>query len=139
MKVYIASGWFTPHQELARLEIKETLEEAGIDHFSPKDDNLAGEVDHPLALTCVFDTNVDEIEHCDLMIASTIGKDMGTLFECGVAYKAGIPIVYYAPGLKGNFNLMLAQSAHAVATSRTDLEIMALGRFPQRDYVGRIE
>ena len=42
-KCYIASGWFSP-EWLEELEnIKTTLDNLGLDYFSPKDENLCDE------------------------------------------------------------------------------------------------
>ena len=139
MRVYLASGWFSAEQESARLEIKEVLEEVGISFFSPKDDNLAGEDAPVTELDKVVHNNITEINNCDYMVASTIGKDMGTLFETGYAYAREVPIIFYAPGLEGNFNLMLARTGHAVATNREDLLKMAQRGFPRLRWQGLIE
>lgn len=133
--VYLASGWFTPAQEKARLEMLNTISK---DHFvfSPKDDNLGTEDSD---FSSIFQANIREIENCDIMVASTIDKDMGTLFECGVAYAKGIPIVYYAPGLSGPFNLMLAESAVSVCTTQPSLHVASQLDFPAKQYSGEIE
>ncbi len=139
MRVYIASGWFTPNQESTRIDIINLLSLYEIDFYSPKDDGLALEDDSIEDLKEIFKENLREIEDSDYIIASTIDKDMGTLFECGYAYSKGIPIIYYAPGLKGPFNLMLAQSSHNVAISIGELEDIIRDRFPKGLFDGRIE
>lgn len=113
MKAYVASGWFTPTQEKVRKEIIEIVKNVNMHIYSPKDDLLyvRGRTD-PQA---VFKENLDQIQSCDVVIASTEGKDMGTLFECGYAYSINKPIIYYWKG-KGKFNLMLSQSAHYVVS-----------------------
>lgn len=58
----------------------------------------------------------------DIAIMSTQGKDFKCLFLAGYAYALGIPIVYFCPGLTGNFNLMLSGSAACVATTEAELE-----------------
>jgi len=78
------------------------------------------------------------IDECDIVIASTEGKDMGTLFECGYAFAKNKPVVYYAPNIH-KFNLMLAKSARAVALTPDSLFRMAKNDFPAVDYVGGIE
>lgn len=118
MKVYIASGWFTPDQEAARLQILRACKAADIVVYSPKDDMLYGNTEH--SSTEVFTENLIQIRKCDAMIASTVGKDMGTVFECGYAYSHKIPIIYFHRSIKP-FNLMLAESAAYVAKSFIDL------------------
>jgi nucleoside 2-deoxyribosyltransferase len=62
----------------------------------------------------VFAENINQIKNCDVLVASTVGKDMGTLFECGAAYILGKPIIYFWES-EGPLNLMLAGSAAYVA------------------------
>ena len=136
MKIYLASGWFTPAQEEARQDMLEVLESTQHEVFSPKEDNLWQPGDNP---EHIFKANLREIENADIVVASTIDKDMGTIFECGYAYAKGIPVVYYAPGLEGDFNLMLALSSRDVAKTRPALHAIAQYNFPKRDYLGGIE
>jgi nucleoside 2-deoxyribosyltransferase len=139
MKVYVASGWFTPEQEKARKEILRALNKFQVEFYSPKEDCLAKPDDGGDVLQSIFKENVDQIRESDYIVASTVGKDMGTLFECGYAHALEVPIIYYAPGLEGNFNLMLARSAHNVATSVEELEYIIEGNFPYKEYKGVIE
>lgn len=79
----------------------------------------------------------------DIAIIGTEGKDFKCLFLAGYAYALGIPIVYFCPGLKGNFNLMLSGSAACVATTEAELEghLIAL-RFDLnyvKPYLGTVE
>ena len=121
-KVYLASGWFTPTQRERRDKVLEILEFAGHDVYSPERDALieadATEEERQSGIQC----NIDEISKCDFMVCITNEKDMGTIFEAGVSYEKHVPIVYFAEGLDGPFNLMLAQSASVVTTSYEQLE-----------------
>ncbi len=130
--VYIAAGWFNDEQYKALEEIKLVL--SGWKHFSPKDDTNPEE-----GWDKVFSDNMTNLNMCSLVVASTVGKDMGTLFECGYAHAIGKKIVYYAPGLEGDFNLMLAKSAHRVCTSFKELEQAAIEGFDYKEYIGEIE
>lgn len=144
MKVYLASGWFTPKA----LEEVENLE------------NLLGELDLNVAsprkiFICppnapldvqkdTFKGNVEHIHTADFVLCNTRDKDMGTIFEAGVAYNAGTPIVYFAQGLTGNFNLMLAQSGVKVTTSYEELRdylerCIKAGKVLFEPYYGNIE
>ena len=119
MKAYVASGWFSPEQEESRLDIINALTEAGIEMYSPKDDNMHKDgVTNPKE---VYFENLQNIENADFIVASTEGKDMGTIFECGLAAGWDIPIVYYWKGGTGAFNLMLSQSGIAVHTDFNSL------------------
>jgi nucleoside 2-deoxyribosyltransferase len=141
MKCYLASGWWSELQEAARQVILTELKKAKIDVYSPKDDGLFKEGMDPEE---IFQENLKQINQCDFIIASTEGKDMGTLFEAGYAYAVKKPIVYFWHNGYGKFNLMLSQSAHAVTTSSGGLfeilkRIKSSGIVPVITYKGDIE
>ena len=54
-----------------------------------------------------------------------------------------MPIIYYAEGLTGNFNLMLSRSGRAVATNIEELKEHVTGIMEdltyEKEYVGFIE
>jgi len=119
---YIASGWFNPQQENDLENIKAVLSFLKILYFSPKDECIAAPNSDSKWKEKVFSGNINAIKKSKFIIANTRDKDMGTVFECGIAYAFNIPIIYYCEGLKGDFNLMLSQSGIAVATSTEELE-----------------
>lgn len=119
MKAYLASGWFTEEQEQARLEVLAALKDAGIDVYSPKEDLLY--VPGQTEAHEVFSENIMQLSSADLVVASTEGKDMGTIFECGAAFVLNVPIVYYYKA-GGKFNLMLSESAIAVFSDQNKLK-----------------
>jgi len=121
MTCYIASGWFNMSQTQDLENIKETLSSCGVEYFSPKDECKLGPHASSKNRKRVFTANLDAIENSQFIIVNTRDKDMGTIFEAGYAYKCGVPIIYFCEGLVGNFNLMLAESGLAVATSRWEL------------------
>ena len=137
MKIYIASGFFNEDQETIRQEMLTTCTELWHDVYSPKEDFLY--VPGITSPEEVFMENLTQISKCDVVLASTEGKDMGTVWECGYAYARGIPIVYYYPH-PGLFNLMLAQSARAVIKSTEELhQYLVDGTLKHIPYVGDIE
>jgi len=117
MKCYLASGWFNEKQFADVQNIKQKLTEANIDFYSPMDEIICPKNANTEEQESVFRENVKHIKEADFMVANTRDKDMGTIFECGVAFECNKPIVYYCEGLKGNFNLMLSRSGSCVATS----------------------
>lgn len=140
---YLASGWFNEQQEFARKDILEALNEVGAKYFSPKDEIVCPMNANEEMKKNVYNGNVLAIKESFFMVASTVGKDMGTIHETGVASILEIPIIYYCPGLKGPFNLMLAETAVAVATDIQTLkkhikEIME-NKFYKEKYTGDIE
>ncbi len=144
LKAYIASGWFSDKQETSRLIILRTLQEAGFLYYSPKDE-LSYTVKKDNAQE-VFDQNIKELQNCDFVVASTIDKDMGTLFECGCAHVLYKPVIYLWRE-KGPMNLMLERSAFAVAESKIALTEILLRirenplmfKHPKEMWTGEIE
>ncbi len=121
--VYLASGWFNPQQEAARQDILEVLNKFKISYFSPKDEVEikpdASQEDRKRA----FEADTEIIRDCDFVIASTVGKDMGTLMEMGMSYAWNTPFIVYFPNDQHlPVNLMIAESAYAVAQSKEELE-----------------
>jgi len=119
MKAYCASGWFSPAQEQSRLDVISAILESGMTVYSPKDDMLYAPGEQ--APSDVFLENCRQIEDSDLVVVSTEGKDLGTIFEAGFAHAINVPIVYYWKGGTGKFNLMLAESGTATFTNKDEL------------------
>lgn len=118
LKVYLASGWFTPEQEEARLMIKLLLEDLEIIHYSPKDDNLYDpESGDPYI--AVYANDIYQINKADIVVASLVDLDPGTIFECGVAAKE-TPVIMYC-NITTKTNLMLAGGAYSYVTSEEQL------------------
>ncbi len=117
---YIASGFFTP-QQIEEVEfIKKELDKRGLTYFSPKDDSAVEDINNPENRKKVFKLNEDAIATSRRMIVNTNNKDMGTLFEAGVAYALGMEIIYvcFQLGEDGQLNLMLSESGVAACTTR---------------------
>ena len=122
---YLASGWFNEPQEQARQDILKVLEDNEISYFSPKDEvPLTFNATHE-ERKAAFDADTQINKHCDFVIASTVGKDMGTLMEMGMAYAWSTPYIVYFPAPKGTpCNVMIAESAFAVAQSVEELDTL---------------
>ena len=142
-KCYIASGWFNEKQARDLATIKEVLDFNDVRYFSPKDECLAKPSEGLKSQKKIFKGNIDAIKKARFIIANTRDKDMGTIFECGVAYSFNVPIIYYCEGLEGNFNLMLSQSGCSVAASPNILDEHIKGimksRKYKKEYKGTIE
>ena len=92
----------------------------------------------------IFKGNVDAITDGRFVVCNTRDKDLGTIFEAGFSYASNVPIIYYAEGLTGNFNLMLSRSGRAVATNIEELKehvtgIMEDPKHMKKEYVGFVE
>jgi nucleoside 2-deoxyribosyltransferase len=140
---YIASGWFNENQARDLENIKSTLDELGVKYFSPKDEIVAKPDASKEEQELIFKGNVDAITSGKFVVCNTRDKDLGTIFEAGFSYASGVPIVYYAEGLTGNFNLMLSRSGRAVATSVDELKEHVKGIMDnpeyEKEYVGFVE
>jgi nucleoside 2-deoxyribosyltransferase len=142
-KCYIASGFFNPEQNLDVDRIIGILRSLSVDYFSPRDHNLIKPDASQSERKAGVLMNITQIEKCDFIIVNTRDKDMGTLFEAGIAYATDIPIIYYCDGLKGQFNLMLANTGICVATNNIELSmyVMSFLKNPgfKKEYSGDIE
>lgn len=122
---YLASGWFNEAQEQARQDILKVLEDNEISYFSPKDEVLLSFNSTSEERKAAFEADTQIIKHCDFLIASTVGKDMGTLMEMGMSYAWETPYIVYFPAPKGTpCNVMIAESAFAVAQSIEELDAL---------------
>lgn len=120
--IYNAGPWFRPDQEERNTFMKETLEKLGFNVFDPRTANLVPPDANTDWRKTAFEGNIGAIREADCVIATTDGLDAGTMMEAGVAYQAGIPIIYFAETLGDKqFNLMLAQSGIHVVLSREQL------------------
>ena len=123
--VYVASPFFNDIDN-ERLDIIESmLDKEGLTYFSPRHQSAIGPISEPEVRQKAFQMNVDNIKDADFVIAETSRKDLGTLFEAGLAYEAGIPIIYatFVLGENGGaVNLMLSESAFATVTTPMQLE-----------------
>jgi len=129
IKVYIAAGWFDEFQEKALEYIENLLfNNDKFEVYSPRKEDLleSGSIHEKEVRQRVFQANVKNIKDADLLITSTVGKDMGTIFESGYANAAKIPIIYtlFDERLGENvvFNLMLSESGIACFTNKQEFE-----------------
>ena len=126
-KVYIAGGWFSDAQLTALKELEELYPEKVC--YRPRlDTNL------DMGWDKIFQDNLKYLEECEIVIASTIDKDMGTLWECGYAYAKNKTIVYYTPGISKP-NLMLGKSGVICQTIQQIKTYLTFGIVPEvQDY-----
>ncbi len=117
MKLYFASPFFNPEQVEREERLKAKLRRLGFEVWSPKENSICPPTANKQTRAEVFKDNVQNILNSDAVFVVTNGKDMGTIFEAGLAYQANKPIIYYCEGLNGPFNLMLAESGQLVLTN----------------------
>lgn len=108
LKVYLAGGWFNPEQKRILDEVEGLLfKYSNLDVYSPRLQTQFKSGTKPTREMCenVFNNNIRAIDNSDLVVASTEGKDMGTLIEIGAASVLKKPIiaVFFS---EAPFNLM---------------------------------
>lgn len=117
---YIAAGAFNEQQTKDRNSVRNILADLKINYISPLEEENCDAQSSIDVQEKVFKNNIESINSCSFLIASTTGKDMGTCFECGYAYSKNIPIIYFFP-YDYPFNLMLARSGICVVKSESEL------------------
>ncbi|NJR72715.1 MAG: hypothetical protein HC773_01400 [Scytonema sp. CRU_2_7] len=122
IQVYLASGWFSPTQR-EEVDVIESWcdNHKDITLYSPRRESNCPPTADESTQKKVFSANIVNIVKASLVIVNTRDKDLGTIFEAGVAFSRKIPIIYFAQGLTGTFNLMLSQSGIAVSTTYHEL------------------
>jgi len=120
--VYLAGPWFNDRQMEILEATKAAIDQIPIKYYSPKDEMLFT-LDGPSNPMDVLMANINAIKDSFIMVCITDGKDTGTMFEAGYAFRHGIPIFYlwvdHDPGDK--FNLMLGASG-TVCMSYSELQ-----------------
>lgn len=112
MKVYLAGPWFHINQAAVLSKVESCLDSFDeLEVFSPRRETLVKPDAKENARRRAFEGNVHHVNTSDFVVALVDDSDKGTLFECGLAYAAGVPILYYSEyAEKRPFNLMLAES-----------------------------
>jgi nucleoside 2-deoxyribosyltransferase len=86
VRVYIAAPFFNEEQLEIVKSIEAALQESGIEYFSPRSEgvliDLAPE-DRAQHLKRIYESNVEHMLECNVMLAVVDGRDIGTIFEIG--------------------------------------------------------
>lgn len=94
MTIYIASGWFNDTQAADLAAMKSIC--SGAPYYSPKDECLCP-ADAPGDFAqYVLESNVNAIAKSSLVFANVRHRDLGTVFEVGLAVALGVPVVFYS-------------------------------------------
>lgn len=111
-KVYLAGPWFYGNQAEILSKVESCLDSfSELEVFSPRRETLIKPNAKEDARRQAFDGNVHHVNSSNFVVALVDDSDKGTLFECGLAYAAKVPILYYSENAeKRPFNLMLAES-----------------------------
>lgn len=123
MKVYFAAPWFSPEQAAIHSKVYDVLKASRHIIFSPKHHLEVSPNADAETRRVAFVNNLVQVQQCDFVLGITDYKDVGTIFECGYAFRAGKAVVYYAETLGGgHFNLMLAESGTCIVRDTTELQ-----------------
>jgi len=126
LKVYLASGWFSPDQDKQLTRLEKTFDSRSdwIDLASPRRIFVCPPDASLEVQENVFQGNMKHIRECDFTLVNTTYRDIGTIWEAGAACALNRKIVYFCenlpPGAK--FNLMLSRSGIKVCTTFEQLE-----------------
>jgi len=86
MKVYIASPFFNPEQLELVKEIETLLDRNSIDYFSPRSFGVIKDMtqeEKKNRMEEIYNSNISNIDNCNVMIAVVDWPDTGTMFELG--------------------------------------------------------
>jgi nucleoside 2-deoxyribosyltransferase len=84
--VYIAAPFFNAEQIKIVQDIEDTLRTADVKFFSPRSEGVLIEIapqDRAAHLERVYQSNVEHMMDCNVMLAVVDGRDIGTMFEIG--------------------------------------------------------
>ncbi|PJZ19756.1 hypothetical protein CEW46_21490 [Bacillus cereus] len=126
LNIYLASGWFSPYQDFTETQLFDTLSAIEeVDVYSPRRDGTKlepGALHNHEVRKKVFQDNVDNILHADLVVANLDPYqgfvDTGTFWEVAYANQKGIPVVIYTGTKntdfpdKGSYKKTLDQVIH---------------------------
>lgn len=120
--VYLASPFFNPAQLERVIDVETLLEKYNMTYFSPRKELVCPPNASAEVRKNTFENNVKGILEADMVIAITDDKDPGTLFEMGMAYAFGVPVIGVALTLGDRpFNLMLAESCKSTCRTMEEL------------------
>lgn len=112
MKVYLAGPWFYGDQPEKLSKVESCLDSfKELDVYSPRRETQVKPDSTKAERRVTFLADVKHVKEADIIVALVDDSDKGTLFECGLAYAFGVPILYYSEyAEKKPFNLMLIES-----------------------------
>lgn len=140
--IYLASPFFTPSQIDREERIATKLRSLGYVVIRPKELGILPKDSSKKEREAVMKMDIDAIDRADAVFCITNDKDLGSLVEAGVAIAKNIPLIYYAEGLNGPFNVMLATTGTSFTTedqlTRDSID-KAINRDTVNNYEGEVE
>lgn len=123
-KIYFAGPFFNPTQIEEHSRIYDVIKN-NYDVFNPKLAAIVSTSDSADRMVDILLGNINALNECQIVVAITDTKDMGTIWETGYAYSCKKPIIYYCETL-GNapFNLMLAKTGLVARNEKELVELL---------------
>jgi nucleoside 2-deoxyribosyltransferase len=116
VRIYLASGWFTPTQKEVRDRVCASMREWGRFVYSPEEESKdiwkgrkPGDCSRE-ERNAVFWSNLNTIVDVDAVVAVIDDFDPGVIFEVGYAFACDTPIIAYSDVKGRGLNLMISQS-----------------------------
>lgn len=108
LRVYLASGWFTPATRDIRDKLENILEHnEEIELYSPLRDGIRlnpNQRQDTLLRESIFNENISHIKDSDLVVANIYSgdsyNDTGTMYEIGYAMANDVPVLGFSPDIK---------------------------------------
>lgn len=109
-KIYLAGPFFNEEQVSTQALLEGMCNEMGWPFFSPRLDCFCPPKATKAQQDLTFKMNVDHVKSAPLVLARIDDFDTGTMWEMGLAYAHGTPVVAYTTMPEGRgLNLMLAR------------------------------
>lgn len=125
--VYLASGWFNEQQRFDVNVMKDLLERSNIDYYDPESMCLCPPDASADLSNFVLNENVRAIKGCDYVYANIRNRDLGTLFEVGLAYALGKSVVYLDfYSMATDISKLLTADWQAELTKRSAFDIVVV-------------
>jgi len=121
MKIYLAAPFFSKEQLDMVKRLEEAFDLAELDYFSPRSEGVLIKMspkEKEQKMKEIFNSNVDNIFNCQIMIAVIDNWDTGTVWELGLAYAFNKRIFTISDNDYG-LNVMVRQS---VDTHNTNID-----------------
>lgn len=144
IRLYFCGGWFDPQQEEEHTRLYDLIKNK-FEVFNPRLAGIVSTSDTADRMTNILFGNLKALNECQVVVAITDRKDMGSIWEMGYAYAMKKPIIYYCETLGDKpFNLMLAKTGMVARNEEQLLALLSdeesLKFYESRnDYKGEIE
>lgn len=134
--IYLASPFFNEKQLDFVKRLEEAFDFAGLDYFSPRSEGILIEMspeEKAIKMQEIFQSNINHIVDCSIMVAVIDDYDTGTVWEMGLAYGLERPIYTISDNDYG-LNVMIRQSTTIHNTNIDNLIINIMERMTDEQF-----